>query len=403
MHKVITVSLNGNAFQLEDDAYGVLATYLDQSALALAANPDRTEIMADLEQAVADKCAAFLSPHKGVITRSEIESVITQMGPVDSDVAGSSGAASAGSNANSDQTRPAGEATARRLYQISEGAMVSGICNGYAAYSGIDVTWIRVIFVLLILVTFGLGVLAYLVLMFIIPFAHTSEEHAAAHGIPFNARLLVEQAKRHYAQFAAAGHVHAPDEKWCSEWRRARAEHRLERRRAREQWRQYRRYGRGFGFQAPPPAAAMAASTPGSYAGHVISGSLLAIMGLVLAAMGIVLMLAVISLINDRAILGWSLPQDIPLWAGLIGLIVVYNFVAWPIKAMRHSAWWYAGNHGGPWLGVWDAVVGLAVAAFVVQYGLHHMPQIQEFFEHLPRLWQDSNWSQTAARLSLRA
>jgi len=403
VRKVITVSLNGNAFQLEDDAYGVLATYLDESLQALATNPDQAEIMADLEQAIADKCAAFLNPHKGVVSRSEIDSVIAQMGPVDSDAAGSPGAASAGTSSHTDNAHQPGAAAPRRLYQISEGALVSGICNGYAAYSGLDVTWIRVIFVLLILVTGGGGLLAYLVLMFIIPFANTSEERAAAHGIPFNARLLVEQAKRHYAQFASGAHRQAPDKSWRNEWRRARAEWRLERRRARQQWREYRRYGRGFGFRAPPPAAAMAAPAPASYVGHVISGSLLAIMGLVLAALGIVLMLAVISLINHRAVFGWPLPHDIPLWAGLIGLFVVYNFIAWPIKAVRHSAWWYAGNYRGPWLGAWDAVVGLAVAVVVVWYGLHHMPQIQEFFEHLPRLWQDSSWSQTAARLSLKA
>jgi hypothetical protein len=53
----------------------------------------------------------------------------------------------------------------------------------------------------LTILTGGAALLAYLVLMFVIPYANTSEEHAAARGLPFNARVLVERAKQKYAQF----------------------------------------------------------------------------------------------------------------------------------------------------------------------------------------------------------
>src|SRR5579864_6368215 len=112
----MTVSLNGNAFQLEDDAYAALAAYLEEAASALATNPDRSEIIADLEQAIADKCAAHLSPHKSVVTRAEIEQVIAQMGPVDADPSNASGTgATAGAHSQGNATGD----SARRLYQIS--------------------------------------------------------------------------------------------------------------------------------------------------------------------------------------------------------------------------------------------------------------------------------------------
>ena len=41
--------------------------------------------MADLEQAIADKCAHFLQPHKNVLSAAEIEDVLQQMGPVQTD------------------------------------------------------------------------------------------------------------------------------------------------------------------------------------------------------------------------------------------------------------------------------------------------------------------------------
>jgi TM2 domain len=54
MRRVITVNLGGNAFQLDEDAYERLRAYLSLSESRLAANPDRAEIMGDLERAVAD-------------------------------------------------------------------------------------------------------------------------------------------------------------------------------------------------------------------------------------------------------------------------------------------------------------------------------------------------------------
>ena len=49
MRPVTRVSLNGRALQLEDDAHALLSQYLESAARALDANPDRAEILADLE------------------------------------------------------------------------------------------------------------------------------------------------------------------------------------------------------------------------------------------------------------------------------------------------------------------------------------------------------------------
>ena len=67
MHKVIVINLSGNAYQIDEDGYHALRAYLDRAAAQLAGNPDRTEILLDLEQAIADKCQRFLSPQKTVV------------------------------------------------------------------------------------------------------------------------------------------------------------------------------------------------------------------------------------------------------------------------------------------------------------------------------------------------
>src|SRR4051812_23993429 len=128
MNKVITINLNGNAYQVEERGYELLCGYLDAADAQLKDNPDRAEIISDLEQAIADKCRNFLGPQKTIVTGAEIEQIIQAMGPVDSDggEAGTAGQAQSGGSQSDRQTdsgtgATSGPHTPKRLYRIREG------------------------------------------------------------------------------------------------------------------------------------------------------------------------------------------------------------------------------------------------------------------------------------------
>jgi phage shock protein PspC (stress-responsive transcriptional regulator) len=392
MQKVITVSLNGNAYQLDEAAYTQLAAYLDEAARALAANPDRTEIIADLEQAIAEKCTGYLNAHKNVVTGPELQQIIAQMGPVN-DVHAATGAESGdstqqGPTPESSPGSAAGASAAapRRLYQISEGALISGVCKGLAAYFNVDVTLVRVIFVVLTIITWGLGVLIYLALMILIPYASTSEEHAAARGLPFNARALVERAKAKYAEFASNAERHMAGASWRREWHRIRAEWRLEQRRMREQWRTHRRDPYRQSHAMPSPPAADPAPVP--YAAHVITGAILAIIGLLMALFTVVWLLALVSFIKSGAVLGYTVPPDVPWWLVLIVLVGLYQCVAWPIFHVRRAMHASAGGYYAPWAAAWNGLIAMAVIFALLWYGLHHQAEVRGLFEQFWHWWQ---------------
>jgi len=82
MQRVITINLNGHAYQLDESAYDALRAYLNLAESQLKDNPDRTEILADFEQAIAEKCGRFLGPNKTVVTAVEMQQIVTEMGPV---------------------------------------------------------------------------------------------------------------------------------------------------------------------------------------------------------------------------------------------------------------------------------------------------------------------------------
>jgi len=59
--------------------------------------------------------------------------------------------------------------THKKLYRIRQGQMIAGVCNGIAAYFDIDVTLVRVLFVIGLFLSHGGFILGYFVLMVLMP------------------------------------------------------------------------------------------------------------------------------------------------------------------------------------------------------------------------------------------
>lgn len=102
----------------DEDAYEAIRAYLARAEGQLRDNPDRAEILSDLEQAIGDKCHRYLNAQKTVIASPEIAQVLEEMGPVE-------GTAESSTQGATDATAAAGErvppdTAPRRLYRIQE-------------------------------------------------------------------------------------------------------------------------------------------------------------------------------------------------------------------------------------------------------------------------------------------
>ena len=476
MRTVITISLNGNAYQLDVVGYDALRAYLQVAEQRLAGNPDQLEILADLEQAIADKCNRYLGPHKNVVSADEVAVVIREMGPVDGGASesasqaggprgpGSGASAGAGMGANSGSgagvntgagagrtytpeeyadavgetwtadgagvgaagaagagvgmgassmgtagagmgasgigmgTAGAGVGAAsasasgaagsqsaageipRRLYQIREGSVFSGVCKGLAAYLNIDVSIVRILFIVLAVVTGGVWILVYLVMMFVVPFAETSEQHAAAHGWPFNAEELISRAKTHYAAFKES-------EKWRrKQWREERRMWNDQR----KQWKQERKaWERAGTYGAPPPppppwsGAAPTGANPAnmSYSSQVVHGALTPLVELVGALLFIAFLFALYSIVTKHRVFGLGLPGDVPGWVAILVLIVLYRVIVSPLRQARYGV--YGPHFGHGVLALFGVLIWLAIVTFAGWLAWQHWAEVQAFFLQL--------------------
>jgi len=168
MKKMTTVEIGGITLQVDENAFVATRNYLERAEARLATNPDRAEIIADLERSIAEKLTRRGAAQR-VVTRGDVSAVLQEIGGVDGE--------------DFENAAPLGDfVSTRRFYRLHDGKQLSGLCAGLAAYSGIDVAWVRSLFVILGVFSGGLLVVVYLILMFVVPLARTPVEIAAAHG-----------------------------------------------------------------------------------------------------------------------------------------------------------------------------------------------------------------------------
>jgi len=360
MKKVVNISLNGIAYQLEESGYEQLRAYLERAESRLKDSPDRVEVMNDLEQAIGEKCARVLGPHKTVVNEAEVAKIIEEMGPVESaeERAAGTGAAPEGATAEPPSSDYVGPQPRKRLFNISEGAMWAGVCNGIAAYINVDVTWVRIAWVLITVFSWGGMILVYIALALIVPTAKTAEDRAAAFGMPFNTEELIGRAKKNFEKFGS-------DYRWRREWRR-------QQRHWNRQWAHMNEQMRNFSTQAAPQM---------SNSARAIMGVFLPIAAVVGAVLFVVWALAMLSLVTQHTVFGLGLPHGMPLWVGILLVCLLYFAISAPLKAIRHGGHNAAGNHPG-----WGALhflmwVGFTALFFWLAYTF--FPGVRELVDQL--------------------
>jgi phage shock protein C len=175
----VTVLLNRSTLEFDEAAYVRLEEYLTESAGLLEGDPDPREILNDLEQAVADQCVRRMTSSQRRVTLAELEPALEEIGAVQVP-----GAATEPDRTVRETTRP--------LQQVSEGAVISGVCLGLARYFGLNVTLLRIFAVLLLLLSGGGAIAVYLALMLLLPYAPLSRVGAQIGWLPTKCRDLVE-------------------------------------------------------------------------------------------------------------------------------------------------------------------------------------------------------------------
>jgi phage shock protein PspC (stress-responsive transcriptional regulator) len=173
MHKALSISLSGMVFAIEENAYHQLEVYLKQVKSHFSNNPDKEEIISDIENSIASKFTEQLSTAKQVITLENVEDVIKELGmPYDFD------------DKDDVQKQVVIEnQSKKKLFRDEKTGVIGGVCAGLAMYFGIDMVWVRVVAAILLFTPMaGFIIPLYLILWIAMPRAQSTADRIQMQG-----------------------------------------------------------------------------------------------------------------------------------------------------------------------------------------------------------------------------
>lgn len=186
MNKTISISLAGFSFIIEEQAYEKLNAYLQALRNSLEKD-EADEVMYDIEIRIAEIFRENLDKRE-VVNSDDVEKVIAQLGTPE--------AIEGQSEENAGQEIPQ-EKTKKELFRDMKRGKIAGVCAGLAQYFGMDISLMRIIWILVFIFSVGfVSVVAYVILWVVVPEAETASDFLKMQGKPINFDSLKEAGQR---------------------------------------------------------------------------------------------------------------------------------------------------------------------------------------------------------------
>lgn len=183
MKRTFTINLNNFVYNIDDDAYETLQKYFAEVESFLS-EEEKKEVMADIESRIAELFSEKLQKGKNVINIDDVNDVINILGKPNQYADGDETTG----NENKSERR-----SNRKFYRDPDKGVLGGVAAGLSALLGWDITLVRVLFVVLVLVGAGVLIPIYILVWLIAPAARTTAQRLEMQGESVTADRIKEE------------------------------------------------------------------------------------------------------------------------------------------------------------------------------------------------------------------
>lgn len=181
MKEVTRIHIAKIAYDIELPAKKALQRYID----TLSTYANDTSVVEDIEIRITEILAERGVQAQGVITTQDVTAVKNQLGDPSEFI--SEGDVAVGPSHIDTADLPTSQ---HKLYRDIDTSLFGGVLSGIGAYFSINPVWIRLIFIVLTFVSFGLSVFVYVLLWIIVPPARTTAQKLELRGVVVNAATI---------------------------------------------------------------------------------------------------------------------------------------------------------------------------------------------------------------------
>lgn len=188
MKKTTTVNIGKMVFHIDEDAFIKLDQYLNAIQELLQNDPNKKDIIEDIEQRIAELLNDLISGKEQAVSIEHIEKIIVIMGDPKE-------FSSENPTTYTDEGRKRAQ---KRLYRDPENKIIAGVASGLSAYFNIDPVIIRILFFALTFMGAGFPIPLYIILWIVLPEAETTSQRMEMRGENINVDSIKKNAKQEY-------------------------------------------------------------------------------------------------------------------------------------------------------------------------------------------------------------
>ncbi len=198
MKRTFTINIANIVFHIDSDAYEVLKEYLEKLELFYQNTEMGVEVVEDIENRIAELFVERSKGRDNIIDKASVHEVIGVLGTPEVIYAEEEGVKEEETKGEEKQTTFQTKRT-RRLFRNPDNQVIAGVVSGLAAYFGIDVVVMRILYVLLFFLSLGtVATLIYLVIWCVVPKAVTNIQKMEMQGTTINISTIEVFVKESY-------------------------------------------------------------------------------------------------------------------------------------------------------------------------------------------------------------
>jgi phage shock protein PspC (stress-responsive transcriptional regulator) len=174
MKEITRIHIAKMSYDVEIEAKKELEAYLK----ALETSSGDTDIMNDIEIRITEILAERGVQKNGVVTEDDVAALRKQLGEprefmTDGDA-----------SSDEEEAEDVSSESGRKLFRDTDHGVLGGVLAGIAAFTKVDIIWVRLIFIVIALASFGTALLVYVVLWLAVPPARTAADKLQMSGRP---------------------------------------------------------------------------------------------------------------------------------------------------------------------------------------------------------------------------
>jgi phage shock protein PspC (stress-responsive transcriptional regulator) len=195
MKKTFTINISGIVFNIDEDAYEKLKSYLSKISSHFKPQESGHEIINDIESRIAELFSSRITADQNVIDEMMVDQIISIMGLPEEFSESEENTETENEKNKSQENQATYTQKSKKLYRDIDSRIIGGVCSGLSHYFNIDKLVVRIIFFVLFIATSGVALPVYIILWIAVPKAKTTAQRLEMKGEPITVENIGKKVK----------------------------------------------------------------------------------------------------------------------------------------------------------------------------------------------------------------